>query len=68
MPEVYAYEASYDNEIAGSFILMEFVPGDTAMDYFGGYSVHRVESRQQFKAKFQAAMADIHIHLGQGPF
>ncbi|KAI0398907.1 kinase-like protein [Xylaria palmicola] len=63
VPEVYAYESNCDNSVAVPFILMEFVPGDTAMDSFGGYNVHRGETPPQFKRKFHAAMADIQVQM-----
>lgn len=36
VPEVYAYEPTHDNVVGVPFILMEFIPGNTAMDSFGG--------------------------------
>jgi len=41
VPEVYAYEANCDNAVGVPFILLEFMPRDTAMDSFGGYSTHK---------------------------
>lgn len=61
VPEVYAYEAGCENLAEVPFILMEFIPGNTAMDSFGGYDVHRGETRQEFKGTFHTAMADIQV-------
>ncbi len=61
VPEIYSYEANCDNSVAVPFILMEFIPGDTATDSFGGYKVHNGETPLQFKRKFHAAMADIQV-------
>lgn len=63
IPEVYAHEISC--AVSGApFILMEFIPGDTAMDSFGGYDMHRGEIPQQFRAKSHAVMADVQVcHL-----
>ncbi|KAJ4286505.1 hypothetical protein N0V90_013205 [Kalmusia sp. IMI 367209] len=59
VPEIFAYEASYDNTVGVAFMLMEFIPADTAMDSFGGWPVHRGKTPPQFKENFHAAMARI---------
>ncbi|KAF5139258.1 hypothetical protein E5D57_003051 [Metarhizium anisopliae] len=61
VPEVYAYEANYDNVFGAPFMLMEFLPGDTIMDSFGGYQVHRGKIPQNFTPDFHATLADIQI-------
>ncbi|KAI9784714.1 MAG: hypothetical protein M1816_000717 [Peltula sp. TS41687] len=63
VPEVYAYEANCDNPVEVPFIIMEFIPGNTAMDSFGGYDVHRGNTPLQFKARFHAAQADIQVQM-----
>jgi hypothetical protein len=42
-------------------MIMEFIPGDTAMDSFGGHRIHKGKTPPQFKAKFHAEMADIQV-------
>ena len=44
-------------------MLMEFIAGDTAMDSFGGYDVHKGEIPQEFRAKAHAMMADIQVYI-----
>ncbi|KAH9897416.1 protein kinase-like protein [Xylariomycetidae sp. FL2044] len=63
VPEVYAYEANCDNVAAVPFVLMEFIPGDTAMDSFGGWREHRGVVPTQYQAKLDAAMADIQVQM-----
>uniref|UniRef100_A0A0B7K1Q4 Aminoglycoside phosphotransferase domain-containing protein n=1 Tax=Bionectria ochroleuca TaxID=29856 RepID=A0A0B7K1Q4_BIOOC len=62
VPEVYAYEPTHDNVVGVPFILMEFIPGNTAMDSFGG-TRYIGETPPQFKLKFHAAMADIQVQM-----
>ena len=62
VPEVYACEL--DCSVAGApFMLMEFIAGDTAMDSFGGYDVHKGEIPQEFQAKALAVMADVQVYI-----
>ena len=52
VPEVYGYEAAADNKVRAAFMLMNFIPGDTAMDASGGYDCHRGEIPPQNKPRF----------------
>lgn len=61
VPKVFAYEADCNNAVGSPFMFMEFIPGDTAMNSFGGYHVHKGETPPQFKVKFHAEMADIQV-------
>jgi len=61
LPEVFSYEADCNNPVGVLFMLMEFIPGDTAMDSFERYRVHKGKTPPPFKAKFHAAMADIQV-------
>jgi aminoglycoside phosphotransferase (APT) family kinase protein len=61
VPEVFAYEADCNNAVGVPFMIMEFIPGDTAMDSFGGHRIHKGKTPPQFKAKFHAEMADIQV-------
>ena len=36
VPEAFSYEASCDHAVGVAFMLVEFIPGDTATDSFGG--------------------------------
>jgi len=49
-------------------MLIEFVPGDTAMDSFSGWKVHRGATPAQFKGKFHAALADIQVEMASVRF
>ena len=62
VPEVYAYKL--DCSVAGApFMLMEFIAGDTAMDSFGGYDVHKGEIPRELRAKALAVMADVQVYI-----
>jgi hypothetical protein len=61
VPKIFAYEASDDNAIGVAFMIMEYIPADTAMDSFGGFSTHRGEIPPQFKEKYYNAMAEIQV-------
>lgn len=61
VPEVYAYAANYDNVFGAPFMLMEFLPGDTIMDSFGGYQVHKGKIPENFTPDFHATLADIQV-------
>ncbi|KAI9146760.1 putative RNA-directed DNA polymerase from transposon BS [Paramyrothecium foliicola] len=63
VPEVYGYEASCDNIARIPFILMEFIPGHTIMDSFGGYALHKGQVPTEHKRKLQTAIADIQAQL-----
>jgi hypothetical protein len=63
VPEVFAYEANCNNAVGVSFMIMEFILGDTAMDSFGGHRIYKGKTPLQFKAKFHAEMADIQVRL-----
>ncbi|KAK4106695.1 hypothetical protein N658DRAFT_503104 [Parathielavia hyrcaniae] len=49
--------------VGAAFMLMEFVPGDTAMDSSGGYATHKGEIPAQFRDKFNAALAEIQLEM-----
>ncbi|KND90455.1 hypothetical protein TOPH_05027 [Tolypocladium ophioglossoides CBS 100239] len=42
-PRVFGFESTTLNPVGVPFFLMEFIPGNTAMDAFGGYDVHHGE-------------------------
>lgn len=65
-PRVFGFESTTLNPVGVPFFLMEFIPGNTAMDAFGGYDVHHEEIPAQYKsfliqqtAKIQTKMASI---------
>ncbi|KAK4032226.1 hypothetical protein C8A01DRAFT_41338 [Parachaetomium inaequale] len=64
VPEVFAYDAAGEESgVGAAFMLMEFVPGDTAMDSFGGWETHKGETPAQYKDKFHEALADIQTQM-----
>ncbi|KAG8421521.1 hypothetical protein J3458_003394 [Metarhizium acridum] len=63
VPEVYAYEANCDNVIGIPFILMEFLPGNTIIDSFSGYDVHKGKLPTTFIPEFHAILADIQVQM-----
>ncbi|KAG8156786.1 hypothetical protein KVR01_013391 [Diaporthe batatas] len=63
VPRVFAYDISDASGVGAAFMLMEFIPGDTAMDSFGGWDVHKGETPTQFKDKFYAALAHIQVEM-----
>lgn len=60
VPEVFGYEASGET-IGRAFMLMEFVPGNTGMDSFGGWHAHHGEIPAQFKGVFSRDIARIQV-------
>jgi hypothetical protein len=64
VPEIFAYETSGNSAVGVAFMIMEFVPADTAMDSFGGWAVHKGKTPMQFKKEFYTAMAGIQVSNG----
>ncbi|KAK3304783.1 uncharacterized protein B0T15DRAFT_558784 [Chaetomium strumarium] len=56
VPRVFAYDVSEASGVGAALMLMEFIPGDTAMDSFVGWD------------KFYAALADIQVEMAVVPF
>ncbi|SPQ26006.1 06ecb864-72aa-450f-b88f-6fcf323cebfd [Thermothielavioides terrestris] len=63
VPRVFAHDASGEVGVGVVFMLIEFVPGDTAMDSFGGWDARKGETPARFKDKFHAALADIQVEM-----
>ncbi|KAF2182611.1 hypothetical protein K469DRAFT_669624 [Zopfia rhizophila CBS 207.26] len=63
VPEVFAYEANCSNAVGVAFMIMESIPGDTAMDSFGGWCEHRGRTPPHFKDKFHTTMAEIQVEM-----
>lgn len=60
VPAVFGYDAS-GKFIGRAFMLMEFIPGSTAMDAFGGWDVHHGEIPAEYKARFAQRIARIQV-------
>ncbi|KAI1289114.1 kinase-like domain-containing protein [Xylaria venustula] len=63
VPDVFAYEIDDDNPVGVPFILMEFLPGNTAMDAAGGYDVHRGQIPFAYRPKFYRSVAECHVQI-----
>lgn len=63
VPKVFAYETHDHNPVGAAFMLMEFVSGDTAMDSFGGWDVHKGEVPSRFRGKYFAALAELQVEM-----
>lgn len=61
VPKVFAYEADEHNSVGVPFILMEFLPGNTAMDAAGGYEVHRGQIPSLYRPTFYRSVAECHV-------
>lgn len=60
VPEVFGYEASGET-IGRAFMLMEFVPGSTAMDSCGGWEAHHGKIPTRFQGTFSRNIASIQV-------
>ncbi|KAK7420723.1 hypothetical protein QQZ08_010258 [Neonectria magnoliae] len=63
VPEVFGYESTTNNPVGVAFILMDFVPGDSAMDSFGGWHAHHGKIPSRYKSKFYHQVAQMQADL-----
>ncbi|KAI0880715.1 kinase-like domain-containing protein [Annulohypoxylon maeteangense] len=63
VPRLFAYEVDEKNPIGAPFILMEFLPGNTAMDSAGGYDVHRGRIPSAYRQGFYRSVAKCHVQM-----
>jgi hypothetical protein len=61
VPEVFGYDASYDNPVGVPFMILEYIPAITAMDSFGGWDEHKGRIPQHFRTDYHTSMADIQV-------
>ena len=61
VPQVFGYETNDSNLVGVAFILMEFLPGNVAMDADGGYETHNGEIPPQHKINFYNEMAQVQV-------
>lgn len=61
VPEVFAYEVNENNDVGVPFILMEFIPGNTAMNAAGGSDQHRGRIPAQYRPTFYRSVAQCHV-------
>ncbi|KFY66895.1 hypothetical protein V496_01880 [Pseudogymnoascus sp. VKM F-4515 (FW-2607)] len=63
VPQVFGYETNDSNQVGVAFILMEFLPGNVAMDADGGYETHNGEIPPQHKTNFYDEVARIQVEM-----
>ncbi|KAI1170884.1 kinase-like domain-containing protein [Nemania sp. FL0916] len=63
VPEIFAYETDSNNSVGVPYILMEFLPGNTAMDSAGGYEVHGGRIPQVHRQRFYRSVAKCHAQF-----
>ncbi|KAH8193683.1 hypothetical protein TruAng_012153 [Truncatella angustata] len=63
VPRVFAYEVNENNPVGVPFILMEFIPGNTAMDAAGGYELHRGQIPLGHRERFYRSVAKCHVQM-----
>ncbi|KAL5365393.1 hypothetical protein BJX96DRAFT_181678 [Aspergillus floccosus] len=63
IPNVFGYELTDANEIGAAFVLMEFLPGPSAMDAEEGYESHHGQIPTTRKDQFYREVAEIQVQM-----
>lgn len=63
IPRIFDYELTADNPVGVHFALMEFLPGNTAMDAFRGWESHRGSIPHEYRYDFYSSIAKKQIDL-----
>lgn len=61
VPRIYGYELNDVNSVRAAFILMEFLPGSSAMDADGGFEVHGGRIPDERKKVFFEEVAKVQV-------
>lgn len=61
VPRIYGYELNDVNSVRAAFILMEFLPGSSAMDADGGFEVHGGRIPDERKKVFFEEVARVQV-------
>ena len=61
--QVFRYRTDDKNPIGVVFVLMEFLPGNVAIDADGGYESHRGKIPPQYKERFYKAVAQVQVSI-----
>ena len=59
VPKIFGYELHDANSVHAAFILMEFLPGSSAIDADGGYEVHQGSILPERRIPFYKQIASI---------
>lgn len=66
VPQIFAWETGDDNPVGVPFVLLELLPGNTAMEEAGGYEIPDGGLIPlQFRRTFYGAVATAHVGLGK---
>lgn len=65
VPRVIGYDECQER-IGRAFMIMDFIPGSTAMNAFGGPQIHGGEIPLHHKAKFHSDIAHIQVQANCG--
>ncbi|CZR66037.1 uncharacterized protein PAC_15938 [Phialocephala subalpina] len=63
LPRVFGYEIDSNNLTGVAFMLMEFLPGNVAIDADGGYEAHRGKIPLQRRGSFYDAVAQVQVQM-----
>ncbi|KAI0160733.1 kinase-like domain-containing protein [Xylariaceae sp. FL1272] len=63
VPQIFAYEVDGDNPVGVPFVLMEFLPGNTAVDSAGGWEVHKGQVPLAYRDGFYRSVAEYHVQM-----
>ncbi|KAI1182632.1 kinase-like domain-containing protein [Nemania serpens] len=63
IPRIFDYELTANNPIGVAFILMEFLPGNVAMDAFGGWASHYGAIPPEHRYSFYSSVARMQVEL-----
>lgn len=62
VPRIFGYEIDGNNLTGVAFMLMEFLPGNVAIDADGGYEANRGHIPQQHRGSFYDAAAQVQVN------
>ncbi|KAH8198186.1 hypothetical protein TruAng_007667 [Truncatella angustata] len=68
IPRVFGCEPSADNPVGVPFILMQFLPGNVAMDAFGGWGSHGGVIPLEFRPDIHSSVAQVQVDVASVRF
>ncbi|CAK7223635.1 hypothetical protein SEUCBS140593_005302 [Sporothrix eucalyptigena] len=63
VPVIFAYEVDSNNAVGVPFVLMSFIPGNTAMDSGGGFETHHGVIPLDCRPRFYRNVAEFHVRM-----